>query len=539
MAVSAGDRTASAPTSGGLSPPLVLGLTAGLPLLLFVWLLLSPERVVSREMTWDMLFNVAGAWHVFNGQVLHVDFHDPIGELNFLLTAAGFHLVGIRPYAFLVGSSLMAVALFACAAIAAAPRLSLVPAVLFVLFASLLALMPANAGDLPSAYSFAMSYNRYGWSALSIVALILFLPPRAGDDGGIVDKAIVALLLAAQFYIKVTYFAVGMAAVAWAIVVCPAVRVRWLAWSVVGVVLAANALAPWSHRYLTDLFEAAAYGDVKSNYVLQLSYFLSNGTEHVVYIALVAIAVWLWRVGLAPARVPLGAAFLAVSGWLLLSQNSQFNGIPLPVVVALLLYDVLCRRRLGKLPLVLLFLPAMWIVAAGAGVTGHYFKTRDTAYTVVERTNLRGLVVPTEQDDLLAAFATGTNTDQLLSRARVNRPRHELSPFEYVETVLEAASLLGQPRYRPGTVVVLDQVNPLPFMLGWPPPSGGDLWSGPSPVARRSAEQLFGNADYVLVPKFSTIGSWTHAAVTTLYGDYLARHFRELEESQSWRLLGR
>src|SRR6185437_2837070 len=50
-----------------------------------MWALLSPPVVLSREMTWDLLFNLAGAWHVHLGHVAHVDFHEPVGQLNFLL----------------------------------------------------------------------------------------------------------------------------------------------------------------------------------------------------------------------------------------------------------------------------------------------------------------------------------------------------------------------------------------------------------------------------------------------------------------------
>jgi hypothetical protein len=111
-----------------------------------------------------------------------------------------------------------------------------------------------------------------------------------------------------------------------------------------------------------------------------------------------------------------------------------------------------------------------------------------------------------------------------------------LSPYEYVQTIMEAASLLS--RYPRGTIVLLDQVNPMPFVLGWPPPRGGNLWSGPR-AASRPVEQLFADADYVLIAKFSTIGAWTEDAETKLYGGYLADHFRHLEETQSWQLLGR
>ncbi len=530
MAAARGRNKSTATT---LSPVVAVGIAAGVPLIVLIWMLLAPGRVVSREMTWDMLFILEGGWHVFQGQVPHVDFHDPAGGLNFLLTAAGFQLVGVRPLAFLVGSSLMAVVLFVCASIAAAPRLPLLPATLFVLFASLLALMPANAGDLPSEYSFAMSYNRYGWSALSIVALVLFLPKQAvGRE--IADLAVVAVLMLILFYTKITYFAAGMGALAVAIVICPAVRERWRAWTVIGSLLILNALAPYSRAYIDDLWANVGSGGVKSNYVLQVNYFLSNGTEHALYIAMVAAAGWLWWSGLAPPRVPLASAFLVGMGWVLLTQNSQFNGVALAVVVALILYDTLHRRDVGPPAQLLLILPSMWIAAAGASVMGHYFKTGDPSLTFVNSANLRGLAVPTEDSGLLAAFADGGHSFQLLSRARVNRPRHELLPYEYVQTIEEAVTLLSH--YRPGTIVLLDQVNPMPFVMGWPPPRGGNLWSGPK-APQRPAEQLFGSADYVLIPKFSTIGAWTEEAITTLYGSYLADHFRDLAETQSWRLL--
>ena len=99
----------------------------------------------------------------------------------------------------------------------------MLPAVLFVLFVSLLALMPANVGDRPEQYSFAMSYNRYGWSAYSILALILFVAPRGrlGErkHRGWIDVAVAGGLLAAMFYLKITYFAVGLATVGFALLV--------------------------------------------------------------------------------------------------------------------------------------------------------------------------------------------------------------------------------------------------------------------------------------------------------------------------------
>ncbi len=205
--------------------PWKLVLLAMVPTALAAWALLSPDRLLSREMTWDLLFNLAGAWHLQFAHVPHVDFHEPVGQLNFLLTEAGFFFFGPTPRAFLTGVVITALAIFVAACFAAWRRLPLLPAAIFVVFACLMVLMPANVGDQPNAYSFAMSYNRYGWSGFTVLALILFLPPhddRRGRD--VADMMIAAVLLVAMFYLKVTYFLASLAALGVAFAVCPQVR---------------------------------------------------------------------------------------------------------------------------------------------------------------------------------------------------------------------------------------------------------------------------------------------------------------------------
>jgi len=126
------DRTSALQTSlAGLM------LLAGLPVLAAMWALLSPNLVLSHEMTWDFLYNLSGAWHLQHGHVAHVDFHEPVGQLNFMLTLLGFELVGPTPFAFLVGVAIVAAVVFASASLAAMRRLPVLPAALFVIFVSL------------------------------------------------------------------------------------------------------------------------------------------------------------------------------------------------------------------------------------------------------------------------------------------------------------------------------------------------------------------------------------------------------------------
>src|SRR3979490_2786084 len=83
----------------------VLSLALTLPA---IWAVLSVPVVYSREMTWDLMFNLDGAWRIYTGQAPHVDFHDPIGTLPFAVTALGFYLVGTKPFAFIVGECIVA-----------------------------------------------------------------------------------------------------------------------------------------------------------------------------------------------------------------------------------------------------------------------------------------------------------------------------------------------------------------------------------------------------------------------------------------------
>jgi hypothetical protein len=556
MALSAGSDDAPS-RAGGVWPPgtgilatsavaeaTLAGLVAvaAIPVVVASWALLSPAAVLSQEMTWDLLFNLAGAWQLHFGHVPHVDFHEPVGQLTFMLTQAGFHLVGITPHAVLAGAAIAAAALFPAAALASWRRLPLLPGAIFVIFACLLALMPANVGDRPNAYSFAMSYNRYGWSAIAVLFLILFLPPRATRAGGLVDMAVAAALLGAMFYLKMTYFLVGMAALPVAAIVCPHVGSKWKGWGLVmaaGIVLA---LWPGNRPYWGDLFAAADSGQLRDSLADHLNNFLANGGEYAPYIAALGLALWLWRRGEAPLRLPMAVGFILAAGGGLLSQNAQTHTLPVAVVIAFLFYDMLRQRRLlglggGNVALLLALLtfPLLSIATSAASIAGYHSKADRPALHIVGRSNLQGLAVPTEKGDLLEAFSSGHGDYRLLNRARAIPVRYELSPAEYVATLQEVAPLLADAPTRCKGIVVLDQVNPFPFMLGLPPPRGNNLWSGPgAPV--QPAEKVFADADCVLIPKFSTYSPWTDSA-SAAYGPYLGRHFPARSESRSWILL--
>lgn len=511
---------------------------AGIVVLAACWAVFSPPVVLSTEMTWDLLFNLSGAWHLHFGHVPHVDFHEAVGQLTFVLTNIGVQVVGASPRALLVGIGIVTAVVFLLATVAAWRRLPLIPAVLFVVFVCLLVVRPANVGDSPDAYSFAMSYNRYGWAGISIIGLILFLPPHRKGWADFADMAAVAAITTALFYLKVTYFAVAMASVVVALVVSPHVVARRRGWAVVCLLALALILAPFNRLYFADLMATVQAGVVRDDASFYFNDFAENAAEYAPYFSAVGIALWLWWRRQSPLGLPVATAFLLLAGLGLLSQNSQSHSVPLAVVIAFLLYQALQRLQAATALLcALLLFPLAATVSSAISIAGYHDRTEAGNLKIVETTTLRGLAVPAEPDGVIAAFASGREGPRLLNRARAVRPRYELSPYEYVQTLEEAAGLLRDNGLASGRIAVLDQVNPLPFMLGLEPPRGGNLWSGTG-APTRPAETYLADVDHVLIPRFSTNIAWTQTAQAT-YAGYLDAHFERRVDGRSWVVLTR
>ncbi len=513
---------------------------------LSAWLLASPDHLVSRTMTWDLLFNLSGAWHLYDGQVAHVDFHDPVGSLYFWLTYLGFRIGGATVFAFVTGQLIITAVLFAAAIGAAARRLPLLPAVVFVLFTCQLALTPTNVGDLIDDFTFAMTYNAYGWGALSVVSLILFMPPRRAVDAAWIDLAIAGVLIVGLYYLKITYFAVALIEVAVAIVFFGHVSRRRAAWAAVGTLGLANAIAPYNWSYLGDLFAAVESGAIRASKYEAILVLSANATELAQDVAMLLVAVALWRSGKASSRLPLAIGTLIVCGLAILSQNAQLRGLPLATVAAFLLYDHFrtesvagVQRGLLWVLVALLMFPLAVVAHETMSLASYHRRATNSAlYFVVDRTNLRGLAVPSEPETLQRPSSSRVSPNYMwLSRARSIGANLQLSQFRYVQTLLEAAALFEGANQRPGGILVLDQVNPFPFVLGRPPPRGVSLWLDTG-LPWQPAQVMFEDANYVLVPKFSTFDDVTNEAIAQ-YGAYLTQHFPVRLETPSWTLLSR
>ena len=523
---------------------LLLLLTGPLLVLRFAALGLE-ERVLSREMVWDLLYLLSGAWHMHAGHVPHVDFHSELGTLNFLLVELGFRVMGTNVSAVVFAKAVIAALIFAAAVLASYRRLPLIPAIVFVLLTWGMASLPTNMGASVNEYTFAMSYNVYCWAAISVLSLILFVPPRRAVARW-ADPVLAGVLMVVMYYLKITYFGAAVVEVVVALVVCRHVRALWRGWSAVGLAVVANAVAPYNWPYLDDLFTAVGTGAASLSRRAILFTIFENVDELVLYAVAFVLGAMLWRSGRAPLRVPAGIATCVVLAIGLLSQNTQWADLPLGLVAAFILYDHFREAppviggivRPVWLLMAVLVLPSAIVVKQTASIVAYRLSvTCGEKLLLVDHGNLKGLAVPREKDGMLAAFADGRVDYTFLNRTRETGISQQVTQFEYLQTILEAEQMLSGADLRPGGIALLDQVNPTPFVMNWAPPRGGSMWLAPT-FPWRTAEESLAEVEYVLIPKFSTYRDVTEEA-TRRFGTYLTTYFPVRSESRSWIMLRR
>jgi hypothetical protein len=526
------------------APVLPLAVASAAVFVTAAWLLASPDLIVSRAMTWDMLFNLAGAWQLQHGHVPHIDYHDPLGTAGFRLTQLGFLLTGVSIWGFIVGEIVAGAAVCVAAIIVTSRRLPLLPALVFVAYTTLLIVMPTTVGDSVHEITFAMSYNMIGWAALGILSLILFVPPRGERFDGRVDLVIGTALVFALYYVKITYFGAAMIMVPAAILASEPVRERRRRWMVAYGLLAAHSIAPYNWPYLADVLEAVRAGAVNNDIRAQIVRLYDNLPELALVAMAALIVIALWRSSDLSPRLPVAILVMIGTAAAVLSQNTQTQGLTLSVTMAFLLYDHFrgdrsasrSPARLWILGALLVF-PLLVLSKQMANMAIYYRQASlGKELFVIERGPLHGLAVPAGRPGLLDAVSRRVVDHTLLNRIReVDTGDQEISQFEYAQTLLEAAALFDSPERRlGGPIALLDQVNPMPFLLQREPPRGGSLWLAPH-FPWLPPEQMLGDANYVLVPKFSTAIAVTRTAMER-YGAYLKEHFEQRVDSRSWFL---
>ncbi len=164
----------------------------------------------------DVFILLDNGWRVLSGQRPMVDYYSPLGPVIFLVSALGLRLSHFSPAGLGYANALFAFVIGLWAYALCRGRLPDVPRVLASLYLPLMIVAPFSLGMAPWDGSYAMLYNRYGYSLLGLILVECFCPRNthsaaAGEfEGGCSTGVAAAIAL----FLKVTYFSVSLLLIA-------------------------------------------------------------------------------------------------------------------------------------------------------------------------------------------------------------------------------------------------------------------------------------------------------------------------------------
>jgi hypothetical protein len=491
----------------------------------------------------DLFTFLDGSWRVSQGQIPHIDFYSAFGPIFYLMQAAGLLLAHYRIEGLVYGTVLAGLVLGVWGIAIIRARLNAVAGLLAVAFLILFWLAPFPLGEPYYLPSFAMQYNRLGYTILFLVVVELFgkirEEPARFDWGGLSTGVALGCLL----FMKANFFAVGAVVTAGAYVL----RVRTLrhavfviaGWLVVFCVIASylhwDLLAFWK-----DLRTAAGARQTRFHEIRDsVRTALRNVTPVVVVLGLAAAA--LFRRKGATLRVlpclkqPLLIAILILAADFVLSlSNQQRFGFPLTIVAIILFVDQLCRieeetgapRRSIAEPALLLVMLAMvlpFIMDTVNAWAIHVTMRQNTVLATAARINSAPLVDLVFDD----------HSDPVWGQSEANG--HILTNH-----INDGLRLIRANSGANDRIACLCYDNPFPYALLRPPMEGGaafyDYGTNFTERFTPSAERILGNADVVVYPK-TELDSLNVSTLLKICHNLLSERYHAVAESRDWILL--
>lgn len=526
--------------------------------LVFLW---SPASVFTI-ITHDSLIFFDSTYRISNGLVPSSDFPTALGAAQLYLPAWAAWLIGGYGGSVELASVWVAAGLgVACAAIGAKRMPIALTAVLIgivFLVTAPAAMLERWGGEsqtlvngqteiLPDNLTWAMFYNRWGWAALFPLFMVLIPRRDRATSPGIGEIAVLAAVLTFLFWLKVSYFAVGVAAAAvyaflnlgtWRTLAIGAAMTSAGILSVA--LMTGNLLA-----YINDILMAGRVSGARTDSLLGL--IRRNMLEMLFAVAplgvLVAIGRFNWRDGLV-------AGFILVASMFAINQNGQLENMTALIVLAAYGAVRVLSEAPGQRVAAVGALGAFGMLAASQ-ILDRGLVLVDHAYALLREEGrepaawagvpaLRNVYVP-ERESMFSRALTKSDTPE----ARIHNiwlsgqygRRQELRQGEYMETLLAGIEDLRPVVKRGETVTTLDMTNPFPFLMNLRAPRGGWLTLHMNRTISEDVHPepavMFADADHVMIAKMSMVQS-TANLMMDVYGPWLDDNYAERVETLYW-----
>ena len=400
---------------------------------------------------------------------------------------------------------------------------------------------------LADSLTYAMFYNRWGWAAL--IPLFMALAPRQDRESapGIPEIAAFAVVLTFLFWLKLTYFAAGVACAALYAFSNPR-PVRTLGWGAgltaimtVGIGLMIGNLV----AYINDVLFAAKVSGGRAESLLGL---IRKNMQDILFAAaplgvLAAIGRFTWRDGLA-------GAFIVGMCLFIINQNGQLENMSGLIVLAA--YGaVRVMQEDGSHRIARIAASGAFAMLALASILDRGMVLIDQSYAILREQGrpaapwarekaLRNVYIP-ERESLFNRTINKSETPEerlhnLWLFGQLGR-KQELRQGEYMETLMAGVDDL-RTVMKPGeTVTTLDMTNPFPFLMNVRPPQGGWLTLHKnrtiSEEMHPAPEVMFNDTDHVMIAKMSMVQS-TADLLRDIYGEWLDANYGERVDTLYW-----
>ena len=513
----------------------VIGLVICLPFLL-------DHRTFLASNLHDALFIADIGYRFSTGQVPHVAFYSPLGVGFAAIMALGTLtadtvLGALRNASLLFGLGLIPVLLYVCRT-----RLAPVGSAVLIAVCLVVAVVPHNLGDPPTAPGYHSNYNRMAYVLFLLVIVITMARP-ARSIHAVIDRYLLSALTVLLLYLKLNYGVFALAFVfAAAALDCDA-RLAISAFGMLAVAALALELllgAGFHAAYLSDLVILVK---AASPFTLRRAVRVALGSQKEAALLLIA----LWAAG-APGRWPdwrillLGGLALTL-GFLLLVQNTvQAWGLVIGLGPALALLGRPAAQgartwsaRAG--PVVLVLLGLLYVGPPVVSEAVEIMRVRAVGAAIPPGIPaLADLVVVPTLGFLLPEAGPPLEPEALrLLQVRFSNGQPPIDA--YVTTLRSGLDLLSGCPADAG-IVTLDFTDAF-AMLRRSPARGGAAWlhygldftalSHPAP------ERLFGGVACVMVPELPVYMP-TFEGIMATYGPFLAAQYAPHARNRFWTL---
>jgi hypothetical protein len=522
-----------------------------------VGVLLQPGVFFVSYLLNDTFIYSEAGYRLASGQLPGLGSTSALGIFTFTPYALAFRVFGDAVQAIPQSFAIFAGILVLLGAVIALTRLSAVIGVGVVVVCALVMLSPFVIGyDVPGEImsTAANTYNRFGFLLLLLAALLAIEPrsPRSFIVR-VVDIvwAVTATMLA--YYTKMP-FGLGVAGlVGFCLLFMRKDPISCIAVAVGCALIAVGVEKLWpglNAAYIHEMtFASTATGGTLRPWAVAMMT-IHAAPEFLAFAALPLAAMYFannadWRDGVLAALIFCGPV-------LLLSQSAQGMVLVTPVAIAIIAATRLAAAAPSPARRV-----AMWasLIAAIAGLTSlavpaalaigrHTVAAIHASPIAGMPYSYRSLRV-IDDGDIAAMDAAMTGSSDsirtyIASHTRVNRlSRDPLFENEYAHTIAKLAparEVCGSERDR---TAILDFANVSSSLFGHPP---AGTWAYLHFGRSFSAEayvppaRLFAGAGCLFDPKLPQFPE-THAAIWTVYGEYLRTHYRVAGETPFWRVL--